>query len=186
MAGANPAVYNNKYTCRDYKKRDESGRCEIIYGDVYMMSSPALCHQRTLGDMFFQLKQFLNNKPCEAFIAPFDVRLFPKTDESDDVIIQPDVMVICNNEKLSDGKACRGAPDFVIEIESPATKLMDRYVKKELFLKAGAREYWIVSAAKVFTCVLKDNAFIETGYPVDDSVNTGIPVSILDGCVLKM
>jgi len=186
MANTNLAVYNEKYTYRDYQKWDESKRCEIIYGDVYMMSSPNLWHQRTLGDLFFQLKQFLNGKPCEAFVAPFDVRLFPKTDETDNVIVQPDVMVICNNEKLSDGKACGGAPDFVIEIESSATKLMDRHVKKELFLKAGVREYWIISGAKVFTYVLKDSAFLETEYPVDDSGNTEIHVSIFEGCALKL
>jgi Uma2 family endonuclease len=187
MATANLAEYTDKYTYRDYKKWDESHskRYEIIYGDVYMMSSPTVWHQRTLFDLAYQLKSFLKDKPCEALIAPFDVRLFPKADESDNVIVQPDVMVICDKEKISDGKACRGAPTFVIEVESPGTKLMDRHVKKELFLKAGVKEYWIISTTKAFTYVLKDSAYIETEYPIVQD-NTEIPVTALEGCVLKI
>jgi len=186
MARTNLAITNEKYSYRDYQKWDETKRYEIINGEVYTMSAPNLWHQRTLGDLFFQLKQFLNEKQCEVFVSPFDVRLFPKKDESDDVIVQPDITVICDKEKLSDGKACRGAPDFIIEIESPATKYMDRHVKKDLYLKAGVREYWIINASKVFTYVLKNSAFIESEYKIKASAKTEIPISILEDCTITL
>ena len=45
------------------------------------------------------------------FPAPFDVKLSDKPL----TIVQPDIMVICDKDKL-DGKRCNGAPDFIIEI----------------------------------------------------------------------
>ena len=121
-----------RYTYRDYKKWDESFRCELIYGEVYMMSAPDIWHQRMVLSLGSQLREFLVNKPCEPFISPFDVRLFPQQDESDDVVVQPDVLVICDKQKLSDGKACSGAPDFVIEVISHTTKAADMFVKNKI------------------------------------------------------
>ena len=52
---------------------------------------------------------------CRVFTAPFDVKLsdHPLT------IVQPDIMVICDKNKL-DGKRCNGAPDFIIELALPS------------------------------------------------------------------
>ncbi|WP_330509411.1 Uma2 family endonuclease [Parablautia intestinalis] len=51
--------------------------------------------------------------------------------------------MICNKDKL-DGKRCNGAPDFIIEIVSPAS-LSDDYIRKLYYYKnAGVQEYWIV------------------------------------------
>jgi hypothetical protein len=45
--------------------------------DAMEMMSPgaATAHQRIGGELFFQLKAFLKDKPCEAFASPFDVKL---------------------------------------------------------------------------------------------------------------
>lgn len=49
------------------------------------------------------------NGLCSVFNAPFDVKL----SDSPLTIVQPDIMVICDKNKL-DGKRCNGAPDFII------------------------------------------------------------------------
>ena len=73
------------------------------------------------------------------FLWPFDVKL----NDSPLTIVQPDLLVICDKNKL-DGKRCNGAPDFIIEIVSPGNPA-DDYIRKLYYYKnADVREYWIV------------------------------------------
>jgi len=139
------ALSYDQYTYADYATWDETFRCELIDGVVYMMSSPLLWHQDVVGDIFNRLKEILKGKKCKPIIAPFDVRLFPKKDGSDRDVVQPDVIVVCDEGKLSDGKACVGAPEVVFEVLSDSTKVMDLRVKKDLYKSAGVKEYWVVA-----------------------------------------
>lgn len=73
------------------------------------------------------------------FLCPFDVKL----NDSPLTIVQPDLLVICDKNKL-DEKRCNGAPDFIIEIVSPGNPA-DDYIRKLYYYKnADVREYWIV------------------------------------------
>jgi len=110
-----------------------------------MMSAPDMWHQDVVGDVYSQLKTSLKGKNCKPMLAPFDVRLFPRKDGSDDNVVQPDVIVVCDKNKLSDGKACVGAPEVVFEVLSDSTKVMDLRVKRELYKSAGVKEYWVVA-----------------------------------------
>ena len=173
------------FSYKDYKKWDDRARYELIYGEAYIMSSPGIWHQRVVLSAGSQLSHFLKGKPCEPFIAPFDVRLFPENDDSDDTVVQPDVFVVCDKFKLSDGKACRGAPDFVIEVVSSSSKMIDR-VKKDLYCKAGVKEYWMIGTNKLFTYVLVDDVYTETVYVMNSSHAAEIPVLSLPGCKLNI
>jgi len=133
------------YTYADYKEweLDEGERFELIEGEAYAMSAPNTRHQAILGELFYQIYNFLRGKPCKAFSSPFDVRLFYKADESDDTVVQPDISVICDRKKLGT-EGCRGAPDLVIEILSPSNTAIEMGQKLKLYREAGVREYWIV------------------------------------------
>jgi Uma2 family endonuclease len=130
-----------------------------------------------------QLGGFLKGKPCKAFAAPFGVRLFPEADQNDDIVVQPDIIVVCDHYKL-DGKVCNGAPDLVIEILSPSTAAHDEKVKLQLYLEAGVREYWIVDPERKLVRVhtLHDGLYTVTVYGEDDEA----PVLVLPGCVIKL
>jgi Uma2 family endonuclease len=132
------------YTYADYLEWDEDVRAEIINGDVYMMSPPFTSHQRIAGRLFTKLASFLEGKACEAFIAPFGVRLFPREDNSDNTVVEPDIVVVCDSLKI-DERGCNGVPDLIIEILSPSSHRRDRLIKFNLYLKAKVREYWVVS-----------------------------------------
>ncbi|MCP4217130.1 MAG: Uma2 family endonuclease [bacterium] len=135
-----------KFTYADYLSWDDEERWEIINGEAYSMSpAPAVIHQRVLREILRQLSNQLMGKTCEAFPAPFDVRL-PLSDEQENKIsnvVQPDISVICDPEKL-DEKGCKGAPDIIIEILSPGTRRRDRLEKLNLYEMAGVKEYWLV------------------------------------------
>jgi Uma2 family endonuclease len=133
-----------QYTYADYYAWDTEERYEIIDGEAYMMSAPTVPHQAISRELLGQFWNFLKDKPCEVFAAPLDVRLFPREDESDDTIVQPDILVICDRSKLEDKRACRGAPDLVVEILSPSNNHKAIFLKFQYYLRAGVREYWVI------------------------------------------
>jgi Uma2 family endonuclease len=134
------------YTYADYLFWDESDRYEIIDGIAYAMASPTARHQGISSEIHGAIWEFLKGKPCKVFAAPFDVRLFPEEDGSDTTVVQPDILVVSDSAKLADGKACKGAPDLIVEILSASSVIMDRKVKAEKYREAGVKEYWIVDA----------------------------------------
>jgi hypothetical protein len=72
-----------RYTYGDYLTWDDDERWELIDGIPYNMTpAPRRLHQKLAGEIFLQIAGFLNGKQCEAYIAPFDVRL-PVADEKD-------------------------------------------------------------------------------------------------------
>lgn len=141
-----PAASEKKYTYGDYLDWPEGERWELIEGiPCNMTPAPSIEHQRISGEIFRQISNFLFDNECEVFAAPFDVRL-PEADETDAEIItvvQPDIAVICDPAKL-DPRGCRGAPDVIMEILSPATAVRDQIQKVTLYQKHGVREYWTV------------------------------------------
>ncbi len=138
-----------KYTYADYCNWSEDERWELIDGEAYAMFAPSRLHQKFVSDLAGQLRNYFQKKPCEFYVAPFDVRL-PKRNEKDeqiDTVIQPDLSIICDEQKLDD-KGCRGAPDWIIEVISPSSKLMDMEVKRKLYEQHGVKEYWIINPEK--------------------------------------
>ncbi|CAI8832262.1 Uma2 family endonuclease [Methylocaldum szegediense] len=137
---------SERHTYADYLSWPEDVRYELIDGRAYLMASaPNLEHQDVVGEIYRQLSNALEGKPCRLFVAPVDVRL-PKADESDDsidTVVQPDVLVVCDASKL-DRRGVRGAPDFVVEVLSPLTASHDHVLKRRVYERAGVREYWLV------------------------------------------
>jgi len=84
----------HKYTYADYCIWDDGERRELIDGVPYAMSpAPVRKHQDISGALFNQLYNFLENRHCKVYHAPFDVRL--NADEEDDTVCQPDLVVVC-------------------------------------------------------------------------------------------
>jgi Uma2 family endonuclease len=181
---ADPLGKTENYTYLDYLKMNDGNRYEVIDGQLFMMASPSDWHQKMVMDVSWQLYNFFRGKPCQVRTAPFDVRLSPKSDKSDNIVVQPDIMVICDREKLSDGKACRGAPDFIIEILSSGSRSNDLIEKRSRYEKAGVREYWVVGMDVVFKYKLIDDVYIETIYNIKADI-LKVPVDIFDGCVVS-
>ncbi|MFC0212551.1 Uma2 family endonuclease [Paenibacillus chartarius] len=134
------------YTYADYCTWPDEERVELIDGVMHNMSpAPNRRHQEILGALHGQFWTYLQGKSCKVYMSPFDVRL-PRGDEPDEqvmTVVQPDLSVICDRNKLDD-KGCRGAPDLVVEILSPSNPKHDLVRKLRLYERAGVREYWVV------------------------------------------
>ena len=92
------------------------------------------------------------------------MRLPSKNGTQIETVVQPDVCVICDPNKL-DSKGCLGAPDIVVEILSPQSTKKDLREKFDLYEENGVLEYWVVypndNALEVF--VLEDNKYESKG-----------------------
>ena len=175
--------YEDHYTYRDYCTWDDSDRWELIDGLPYAMApAPSIGHQSILVKLVTQLAVLLDGKPCKVLAAPTDVRL--NADSSDDTVVQPDILVVCDRTKLEDGKSVVGAPDLIIEILSPSTAKHDMLTKKRLYQKSGVREYWIVDpdSKAVAVNVLHNGRYNSRFF---DERDTAVPVEVLDGCTIN-
>ena len=170
------------FTYADYLCWETEERYEIIDGIAYAMASPTMRHQIISWELTGIIYDCLKDKPCRAFTAPFDVRLFPEEDDSDTTVVQPDLLVVCDKSKLADGKACKGAPDLIIEILSPSSVIMDRKVKAEKYREAGVKEYWIVNSETLDIMVnrLTDGRYVSIVYKdnVESTVLPGLTVNL--------
>jgi len=134
-----------KHTYADYLQWPEDERWELIDGVPYAMTAPQRLHQDIVFELSRQVGNYLQGKPYKGYTAPFDVRL-PRKDEVDakvETVVQPDLSVICDQIKL-DKQGCRGAPDWIIEVLSPATALKDMNTKRSLYERHRVQEYWII------------------------------------------
>ena len=171
------------FTYNEYMKWDEEILWELIDGIPYMMAPPVIKHQERVGEMYSQLKEYFKGKPCKVIVSPIGVRLFPSKKGDDKHIVLPDVVVVCDEEKLSDGKMINGPPDFVVEVVSPSSKGHDKIYKKELYEAAGIREYWVVDEDKIYKYVLVNKAYEET--IIEITKGLAVKLSVLRGCAIN-
>lgn len=135
----------NSYTENDYYNLPENIRIELIDGQIRNQEAPNRRHQKILSALHLCIGNYINAKKgsCEVYPAPFAVRLL----QDDTTIVEPDISVICDKDKLTD-KGCDGAPDWIIEIISPGNPEHDYIYKLQLYVSANVREYWIVDSHK--------------------------------------
>ena len=161
-----------EYTLEDYYALPDEQRVELIDGAFYDMASPSSIHQLISGKIFKCFDDYIeqNRGDCIALYAPLDVQL----DCDDKTMVQPDVMIVCDREKLKE-HAVYGAPDLVIEVLSKSTRKKDCCKKLEKYVEAGVREYWMVDPdkKKVVVYTMDEEEWV-TIYGFDDIVPVGI------------
>jgi len=177
-----------RFTYADYKAWElkEGERYELIHGEAFAMASPNRRHQAVLVEMTRQFSNHLAGKPCEVYCAPCDVRLFYEEElgENDDTVVQPDIIVVCDESKLAD-EGIRGAPDLVVEILSPSNTDIEMEKKRSLYEDAGVREYWVVNPKDnevTVHCLRDGGVFNSEIYKAADT----IPVGVLLGLSIEL
>lgn len=170
---------NKTYTYADYLTWQIEERLELIKGKIMLMSpAPNLDHQRISWQLSGLCFNYFKHKSCNAFAAPFDVRLYNRKKSvlanndcmdaggratqgavAEDIftVVQPDLCVICDENKL-DTQGCLGAPDWIIEILSKGNTKREMQIKYELYQESGVKEYWLVYPYEqaVYQFVLND------------------------------
>ena len=161
-------------TLKDLHSVPDDIRCEFIDGKIYYMTVPGTDHQLISSAIFraFDLYIFEMKKDWVPFSALIEVRLSNKGISS----VQPDVFVVCDRDRIN-REYIDGAPDFIAEILSPSTKRTDRVIKRDLYMAAGVKEYWIVDPENRTVEVHLSGNILSKEYSFDER----IPVHITGG-----
>ena len=169
---------NKRYTYADYLTWMDEKRRELFDGLIRLMSpAPTLSHQQVSVILLTRFYNYLENRKCKVFSAPFDVRL-PKNGEKEDRkilnVVQPDIVVVCDPNKL-DERGCLGPPDLIVEILSKSSGKRDLKDKFLLYEKSGVNEYWIADPThrniQVFVLDPKGKYRLMGNFVEDDEVS---------------
>jgi Uma2 family endonuclease len=176
-----------KYSFADYLTWMDDKRRELYEGFVKMMTpAPRRVHQEISRELIIAFGNYLKNKRCKVFSAPFDVRL-PSNGEKEDnqiyTVVQPDICIICDKAKLDD-KGCIGAPDMIVEIASGANSKNDVEDKFQIYQKYGVKEYWIVFPHEKTVNVFLLNSTGKYELVGMFAENSKVPVGIFNGDLL--
>ncbi|KAA5807943.1 Uma2 family endonuclease [Thermoanaerobacterium thermosaccharolyticum] len=173
------------YTYEDYLNWPDNQRIELINGQVYLMTPPLRIHQKISGAIYTQFSNYLKDRECEVYYAPFGVKFTEKNEKDIKTVVEPDIAVVCDKSKL-DNEGCKGAPDLIVEITSPSTARRDRVEKFNLYEKNGVKEYWIIEPelkiVNVFT-LQENNRY---GRPEIYTEEDKIKVYIFDDLVIDL
>ena len=123
------------YTYDDYLNWE--GQWEIIDGIPYAMSpAPIPTHQYIASAISAEFHFAL--KKCKQYkvFQPIDYKV------EDDIILQPDMLVVCGDVKK---KFLDFPPQLVLEVLSPSTADKDRFVKYPIYESQGISYYLIIN-----------------------------------------
>lgn len=168
-----------EFTVEDYYNLPDEIRVELIDGVFYDMAAPTAVHQIISLKLGAMLEEYVEARhgSCSVFVAPLDVQL----DRDDKTMVQPDVLVVCDESKIR-MDVVSGAPDLVVEVLSPSTRKKDTGLKLSKYKNTGVREYWVVDPDKMTILVYdltKEDAVSLYGF------DGQVPVGIFDGnCVI--
>jgi Uma2 family endonuclease len=142
MAGK--TLSKNGLTVGDWLQLPEGPPCyELEHGRLVKMPSPRREHQEIVGLLFVALRQFAREHDLGTVVMAVDVAL--PTGQG----YIPDITFVRREREAAllgrDGKV-HGAPDLVVEVLSPSTRLRDRYRKLRAYWEAGVMWYWLVDS----------------------------------------
>jgi len=166
---------NKTYTYADYLTWQLQERIELIKGKLFKMSpAPSNTHQKIATALSGIIWQFFRKSSCEVRSAPFDVRLNRRKldDQTSKTVVQPDLCVICDAEKL-DERGCNGVPDLIVEILSPGNSKKEMSDKFEVYEENGVREYWLVNPSEknvIIYTLNEESVFIGRKPFIEDDV----------------
>jgi len=158
-----------------YLNLPEMTRAEFIDGRIYYLGAPTKKHQEVLKRLSTRFENYLHGKSCDVYFAPFAVKIDFEFDQSSRNTLQPDLLVVCDDEKFSK-QALNGAPDLIIEILSPSNASHDRVFKYNKYLSVGVKEYWIVDPMKekIMVNIITGSMYSTTIYAKGDVIKVSI------------
>ena len=122
---------------------DDGRRHEIIDGELFVTPAPREVHQLIVGALYWRLVQYLTGHGVgQSLVSPADVRRGDRLRNR----VQPDILVV----RLTGGMR-PGYPYelhdllLAVEVVSPSNPFLDYQVKRDLYLREGVAEYWVIN-----------------------------------------
>ncbi len=131
-----PLAYHEHYTVEDYNQW--KGDWELIEGAPYAMApSPTVNHQYVAGRILAIIHESIDK-----FVSCANCLVLMETDLhlTDDTIVRPDVMVVCE----AVDNLVTETPELIIEVVSASSKIRDEQLKFSLYAKNNIQYYILV------------------------------------------
>lgn len=123
---------------------EDFGPCELVRGELTMMSPAGSLHGRIETRLMLRLGVFVEERRL-GLVFPGDTGFFLEQDK--DTVRSPDVAFVAAARippEMPKG-FFPGAPDLAVEIRSPEDRFCELLAKISLFLQAGTRVVWDVA-----------------------------------------
>lgn len=146
--------YRPYYTYQDYLGWE--GRWELIDGMPYAMSpAPHPRHQRIVSNLHHLFHLAIDDLPCQQ-CSVYD---FIDWKISEDTVIQPDLLVVCNFSEETGYLTF--PPELIIEVLSPSSAIKDRREKFDIYQQQKVKYYLIIDPAfnKIEIFLLKNGLY---------------------------
>jgi Uma2 family endonuclease len=157
------------------------GRCELVRGEVSMMSPSGFDHGRIVINVTGALIKYLDEHPCGVLTGAetgFHIGLAP------DTVRAPDVGFICR-ERIPAERVrgfFPGPPDLAVEVLSPDDRAGEVLAKVRDWLDSGCRAVWVVDPRSGTICVHRSGRKIvmldETATLTGDDLLPGFALSV--------
>ena len=136
-------------------------RFELIDGVVYNLAAPSYEHQYAVHEIHGTFYNWFKNKKCVPLTSPFDVTFFKE--KNNICVVQPDIIVVCDSEKMDKKGKYKGVPSLVVEVLSASTRSKDMLKKLDLYKQCGVKEYWLVDPKnkQIYVYTLEQNEIAE-------------------------
>jgi Uma2 family endonuclease len=137
---------NKLITADELLKMGDIGRCELIYGELVMMSPAGAEHGMVVARLNRYISEFVDQHKLR-FV--FGAETGFKLDSDPDLVRAPDGSFV--RRQRVKGKLTRkffeGAPDLAVEVVSPEDTKREVADKKNAWLAHGATSVWIADPA---------------------------------------
>jgi len=143
-------AYQEYYTLGDYEQWE--GDWELISGMPYAMApSPSVTHQTVSVNVVSQIKSNTDN--TKANCSGCHILMETDWQISNDTVVRPDVMVIC--QKLDEKVLV--TPELIVEVVSISSTKRDEEMKFELYQREGVLYYILVYPEKRLAKIYYNN-----------------------------
>ena len=129
-------ILTEPFTRNDYQQLPEGFPAELLDGRLVRSPSPTFWHQTLVGKIMSRLQRLVD--PPRVVPSPIDVFIDRYN------VLQPDVIVVAEEDRARPGARIAPLPVMVFEVLSPSTARRDRLVKAGTYLRAGVREVWLI------------------------------------------
>jgi Uma2 family endonuclease len=139
---------------------DDGNRYELSYGTLIVTPAPNTRHQAIMVSVAAFLHQH----------KPSGLRVLAEAElvVGADLVKRPDVQVV--DEHLVGGQSVVGTPLLVVEIHSPATRVLDLTEKRLVYAEAQVPAYWLIDPDAMTLTILElaGGSYVQRGVLTGD------------------
>jgi Uma2 family endonuclease len=123
---------------------EDGKRREVIAGELFVSPTPSIPHQELVGRLHLLLRPFVDAHELGRVILSPAAVLFAAGD-----YLIPDLFFVrAGRSGIVSRRGVEGAPDLVVEVLSPSTRLRDLGIKRDRYAHFGVPHYWILDPRK--------------------------------------